>query len=75
MPTIELYKIKNELAPPIMDTVLNRRNVTYNFRNLQVSVRKKVNCFLWSGNFKLPCNQTMDTFVRRNKAKKHNKSF
>ena len=32
---IELYKIKNELAPPIMDSMLNRRNITYNFRNLQ----------------------------------------
>ena len=32
---IELYKIKNELAPPIMDSMLNKRNITYNFRNLQ----------------------------------------
>ena len=32
---IELYKIKDELAPPIMDSMLNRRNITYNFRNLQ----------------------------------------
>ena len=31
----ELYKIKNELTPPIMDSMLNRRNITYNFRNLQ----------------------------------------
>ena len=31
----ELYKIKNELAPPIMDSMLNRRNISYNFRNLQ----------------------------------------
>ena len=31
---IELYQIKNELAPPIMDSVLNRRNITYKFRNL-----------------------------------------
>ena len=31
----ELYKIKNKLAPPIMDSMLNRRNITYNFRNLQ----------------------------------------
>ena len=31
----ELYKIKNEIAPPIMDSMLNRRNITYNFRNLQ----------------------------------------
>ena len=32
---IQLYKIKNELAPSIMDSMLNRRNITYNFRNLQ----------------------------------------
>ena len=32
---IELYKIKNQLAPPIMDSLLNRRNITYNVRNLQ----------------------------------------
>ena len=32
---IELYKIKNELAPPFMDSMLNRRNITYNFRNLE----------------------------------------
>ena len=40
---IELYKIKNELPPPIMDSMLNRRNITYNFRNLQEfqSERKK----------------------------------
>ena len=31
----ELYKIKNELAPPIMDSMLNRRNVTNNIRHLQ----------------------------------------
>ena len=31
----ELYKIKNELAPPVMDSMLNKRNITYNFRNLQ----------------------------------------
>ena len=28
---IELYRIKNEPAPPIMDSTLNRRNITYNF--------------------------------------------
>ena len=35
MLVIELYKFKNELAPPIMDSLLNRRNIVYNFRNLQ----------------------------------------
>ena len=38
---IELYKIKNELSPPIMDSMLKRRNITYNFRNLQESERKR----------------------------------
>ena len=38
---IELYKIKNELAPPIMDSVLNRRNITYNFRNFSQKERKR----------------------------------
>ena len=32
---IELYKIKNDFAPTIMESVLNRRNINYNFRNVQ----------------------------------------
>ena len=32
---IELFKIKYDLAPPIMDSMLNRRTICYNFRNLQ----------------------------------------
>ena len=31
----ELYHIKNETAIPIIDLMLNKRNVTYNFRNFQ----------------------------------------
>ena len=31
----ELYYIKNEIATLIIDSILNRRNITYNFRNLQ----------------------------------------
>ena len=31
---IELFKIKHDLAPPIMDSMLNR-TICYNFRNLQ----------------------------------------
>ena len=42
----ELYKIKNELAPPIMDTMLNRRNITFNFRNLQSFGQKEKELFL-----------------------------
>ena len=32
---IVLFKIKYDLAPPIMDSLLNRRTICYNFRNLQ----------------------------------------
>ena len=32
---IELYKFTNELAPSLMDSMFNRRNITYNFRNWQ----------------------------------------
>ena len=32
---IKHYKIKNKLSPPVMDSLLNRRNITYNFRHLQ----------------------------------------
>ena len=32
---IEIFKIKNELAPPIMDSMFERRNEPYNLRNFQ----------------------------------------
>ena len=32
---IELFKIKYDLAPSIMDSLLNRRTICYDFRNLQ----------------------------------------
>ena len=32
---IELLKTKYDLAPPIMDSVLNGRTICYNFKNLQ----------------------------------------
>ena len=32
---IELCKIENQFAPPIMDSMLKRRNITYIFRNVQ----------------------------------------
>ena len=34
MGIIELYKVKDELAAPIIDSMLNLRNVTSKFRNL-----------------------------------------
>ena len=43
----ELFKIKYDLAPPVMDSLLNRRTICYNFRNLQEfqSERKRM-CFM-----------------------------
>ena len=32
---IELYKIKNEFAPLTLNSMLNKKNITYNFRNLE----------------------------------------
>ena len=32
---IEMFKIKNELARPIMDSMSERRNESYNLRNFQ----------------------------------------
>ena len=32
---IELFKIKYDLAPPVMDSMLNSGTICYNFRNLQ----------------------------------------
>ena len=32
---IEIFKMKNELAPPIMGSILNKRFNTYNLRNFQ----------------------------------------
>ena len=31
----EMFQIKNELAPPIMDSMFKRRNAPYNLRNFQ----------------------------------------
>ena len=32
---IEIYKMKNNLNPPIMDNMLERKNNTYNLTNFQ----------------------------------------
>ena len=32
---IEMFKTKNKLAPPIMDSMFERRNEPYNLRNFQ----------------------------------------
>ena len=38
---IEIYKIKNNLNPPIMDFMFQRRNNTYNLRDFQEFVTKR----------------------------------
>ena len=62
---IELFKIKYDLAPPVKDSMLNRRTICYNFRNLKVSVGKKENCVLWFRNNKLWRTPIMDNFAGR----------
>ena len=43
---VHLFKIKDDLAPPIVDSVLNRRTICYNQKFARVSVGKKKNCVL-----------------------------
>ena len=38
---IEVFKMKNELGPPVMELMLNRRVNTYSLRNFQVLVTEK----------------------------------
>ena len=38
---IEMFKIKNELAPPIMVSMFQRRNEYYNLRNFQAFLTEK----------------------------------
>ena len=44
MVDIDIYKIKNNLNPPIMNFIFERRNNTYNLRNFQEVNKKKKNC-------------------------------
>ena len=38
---VEIYKIKNNLNPPVMDFIFERRNNTYNLRNFQEFAMKR----------------------------------
>ena len=40
-PMIEIYKMKNNLNPPIMGNMFERRNNTYNLRNFQEFATKR----------------------------------
>ena len=42
--TIEIFKIKNELALPIMDSMFERRNEPKNLGNFQEFLTEKKNC-------------------------------
>ena len=45
----EVFKMKNELAPPIMESILNKRFNTYNLRNFQeFATERKENRLVWS---------------------------
>ena len=44
---IEMFEIKNELAPPIMSSMFERRNESYKLRNFQeFSTEKKELCIM-----------------------------
>ena len=72
----ELFQIKYDLAPPIMDSILNRSTICYIFETLQefYTERKRI-AFLWSRDNKLTRAPIMDTFAGRVWTKKHKGSF
>ena len=46
---IEVFKMKNELAPPTMESSLNNRFNIYNLRNFQeFATERKKNRLVWS---------------------------
>ena len=54
---VEIYKIKNNLNPPIMDFMFERRNNTYNLRNFQefaMKRRRTVKMGLKTSNYRSP---------------------
>ena len=59
---IELFQIKYDLAPPIMDSLLDRRTIQ---KFARASIGKKENCVLWFRNNKLPRTSIMDNFSGR----------
>ena len=44
----EVFKMKNELAPPIMESILNKRFNTYNLKNFQDFVTERKRTFWYS---------------------------
>ena len=38
---IEIFKVKNELAPPVMDSMFEKRSEHYNLRNFQEFLTEK----------------------------------
>ena len=61
---VMIYKIKNNLNPPIIDSMFKRRNNMYNLRNFQrFATKKKKNCKNGSRNFKLRVSAIMVNFT------------
>ena len=60
----EFFKIKHDLAPPIMDSILNRRTIYYNFRNLQEFQLERKRTVFYSLE-KPPRTPVMDNFAGR----------
>ena len=61
---IEFFRMKNKIAPAIMQSMLNRRVNTYTLRNFQdfVTGRKKSR-LIWSANAQLPKSSTLVSFA------------
>ena len=62
---IEVVNMKNELAPAIMKSILNKRFNTYNLRNFQEFETEKKNRLVWSWNPQLPLSSTLVSSARK----------
>ena len=62
---IEMFKIKNELAPPIMDSMFERRNESYNLRNFHEFLTERKTAALWSRDTKLLFSTIMVSSTRK----------
>ena len=65
----EVFKMKNELAPPIIESILNKRLNTYNLRNFQefATERKRT---VWYGLETLSCRYPQLWSLQRKASKK-----
>ena len=64
--TSELFKMKYDLAPSVMDSMLNRRTICYNFKHLQeFQTERKRAIFFGLETISYPRTPIADTFGRR----------